>query len=290
MKNKLKLNLVDYSTVSYLLITTILVLLFQNKIDNPIFHLAMRVGFFILLLLSAFIRNKFAFGIVNLLSSLIPLALLGYLYNETASFNHIFFNNFDGVLSQLELSIFRVQPSVLFSEVFHWAWFSEVMNFGYLSYYLLIFGIPTLFYYREKDHFQELLFVLLSSFYMYYIVFILIPVVGPQFYFESDLAVFTPQGPVGHFIRFIQETGEVPTGAFPSSHVGISLLLGYYIFKYFREYFYFVASIIFILIISTVYIKAHYVIDVIAAFFITPIFYFLSDKLYISLSKPNQNI
>lgn len=125
---------------------------------------------------------------------------------------------------------------------------------------------------------------------MYYIVFIIIPVVGPQFYFESDLAVFTPQGPVGYLIRFIQETGEVPTGAFPSSHVGISLLLGHYIFKYFRKYFYFVASIIFILILSTVYIKAHYVIDVVAAFFITPIFYFLSDKLYISLIKSNQSI
>ena len=250
----------------------------------------MRIGFFVLLLLSVFIRNKFDFGLVNLFSSLIPLAFLGYFYNETASFNHIFFNNFDGFVSQLEFRIFKMQPSVLFSEVFHWAWFSEIMNFGYFSYYLLIFGIPILFYYRKNNQFQKVLFVLLSSFYMYYIVFILIPVVGPQFYLEGDMATFTPQGPVGNLIKFIQETGEVPTGAFPSSHVGISLLLGYYIFKYFNKYFYYVVLIIFILILSTVYIKAHYVIDVLAAFLTAPIFYYLSDKLYISLTKSNQNI
>ena len=289
MRQKLRLNIVDYSTITYLFITTILVLSFYNKIENPISHLFVRIGFFGILLISILIRENYKHKLANLLSSLVPLAFLGYFYNETASFNHLFFNNFDGIISQLELDIFNIQPSIIFSEKINWAWFSELMNFGYFSYYLIIFGTPILFYYKEPEHFQKLLFVLLTSFYLYYILFIIIPVIGPQFYFQGDLAVFTPQGPFGYLIKFIQETGEVPTGAFPSSHVGISILLGYYIFKYFRQYFAVTAVIILILILSTVYIKAHYVLDIIAAFIVTPIFYYLSNKLYISKSNSNQN-
>ena len=290
MKYHIKLNRVDFSTIAYLLITTILVLFFFNKIENPIYHILMRVGFFVILLASVFTRNNFENKLIKLLSSLVPLAFLGFFYNETASFNHLFFNNFDGLVSQIELDIFGIQPSVLFSKVLSYSWFNELMNFGYFSYYLLIFGTPILFFYKKPDQFQKLLFVLLTSFYLYYAVFIIIPVVGPQFFFQGDLAIFTPQGPFGHLIKFIQETGEVPTGAFPSSHVGISILLGYQIFKYFRKYFLAISIIITTLIFSTVYIKAHYVLDVLAAFIVAPLFYYLSNKLYISISKSNRNI
>ena len=285
MKHRLKLNLVDFTTIAYLLITTILVLSFFYNIKNPIYHIFMRIGFFSILLTSIIIRENYKHQLVKLFSSLVPLAFLGYFYNETADFNHLFFNNFDGTISKLELDIFGYQPSVEFSARLNCLWLSELMNFGYFSYYLIIFGIPVLFYYKKPEYFQKLLFVLLTSFYLYYLLFIIVPVIGPQFYFEGDLAVFTPQGPFGYLIKFIQETGEVPTGAFPSSHVGISILLGYYVFKYFREYFLAIFLIITILIFSTVYIKAHYVLDVIVAFIVTPIFYFLSNKLYISLPK-----
>ena len=289
MKQKLKLNIVDYSTIIYLFTTTILVLSFYNNIENPISHLLVRIGFFAILFVSIYFRNNTQRKTIDLLASLIPLAFLGYFYNETASFNHLFSDNLDRYISQLEFRVFGMQPSVVFSDVFSWSWFSELMNFGYFSYYLLIIGTPILFYYKKNEYFNRMLFVLLTSFYMYYFIFIVLPVVGPQFYFDGSMAKFSPQGFFGYLIQFIQETGEVPTGAFPSSHVGISTLLGYYIFKYFRQYFAVTAVIILALILSTVYIKAHYVLDIIAAFIVTPIFYYLSNKLYISRHNSNQN-
>lgn len=288
MKYRLKLNIVDYSTIAYLLITLLLVLFFFQKIENPMHHIFMRIGFFVILLVSIFVRESNYGKILNLLSTILPLSFLGYFYNETASFNHLFFNNFDGIISQFEFSLFNVQPSVIFSKRINELWFSEIMNYGYFSYYLLIIFVPVLFYYKKPEFFQQLLFILLTSFYLYYVVFIIIPVVGPQFYFQGDQAVFTPQGPFGYLIKFIQDTAEVPTGAFPSSHVGIALLLGYYIYKYFKEYLVSVSLVIAILILSTVYIKAHYVVDILAAFIVTPIFYYLSNKLYISVHNSNQ--
>ena len=243
----------------------------------------MRVGFLVVILSTIFIRAKYINRHLHLITYVLPLAFLGYFYNETASFNHIFFSNFDNIIADLEFSIFGLQPSVEFSKAFHWAWFSELMNFGYFSYYLLIIGVPVLFFYKRHSKFQEMLFVLLSTFYMFYILFIIFPVVGPQFYFLGDLSEFKPQGIFGNLIAFIQEEGEVPTGAFPSSHVGVSLLLVFYIYKYFQQYFILTALIVATLIASTVYIKAHYVLDVFAAFIVTPLLYFLSKKLYIYL-------
>jgi len=289
VKHRLKLNIVDFSTITYLLITSVLVVSFFNKLENPIYHIFMRIGFFVILLISIFIREKYTSQIIKLFSSLVPLAFLGYFYNETANFNHLFFNNFDNIISNLELNIFGFQPSIVFSAKYNGLVFSELMNFGYFSYYLIIFSVPVLFYYKKPEYFQKLLFILLTTFYLYYLLFIIIPVIGPQFYFKGDWAIFTPQGSFGYLIKYIQETGEVPTGAFPSSHVGISILLGYYIFKHFRSYFLVTFLIITILIISTVYIKAHYVLDVIVAFIVTPIFYYLSNKLYISLLNSNKD-
>ena len=290
MESKARLNIVDYSTIVYLLLTTVLIFSYFNKIENPMFHIFVRMGFFGILIASVFIRNHSFKGKVNMLASLLPLAFLGYFYNETANFNHLFLNSYDAFISQIEFEIFNFQPSIVFSQIFSNYWFSELMNFGYFSYYLLIFFIPVIFYFKKPEHFQQMLFSLLTSFYLFYLFFIIIPVVGPQFYFQDSLGEFTPQGPFGFVISFIQEVGEVPTGAFPSSHVGISLLLGYFIFKHFRKYFVFLVIIISVLILSTVYIKAHYVLDVIASILVTPLFYYISNKLYIPFTNPNRNI
>lgn len=287
IKNRIKLNVVDLSTITYLLVTTILIFSFYSSIKNPIYHIYMRVGFFAILIVANYFRNSYSYGVISLISSIIPLAFLGFFYNETASFNHLFLSNLDEFVSEIEFSIFNIQPSVEFSRVFHWKWFSEIMNFGYFSYYLIITGVPILFYYQKHEYFQKVLFILLSTFYMYYLVFIMIPVVGPQFYFNESMAEFIPQGIFGEIISYIQETGEVPTGAFPSSHVGISILLGYFIFKDFRKYAFSFSLITVLLILSTVYIKAHYVLDVAFAFIITPMFYYLSNKLYISSTNSN---
>ncbi|MCK5782140.1 MAG: hypothetical protein KAH10_06090, partial [Flavobacteriales bacterium] len=182
---KKTLNIVDYSSIIYLTITALLILFYFEDIDKPIFHLLARIGFIFVLFFSAYVRNKYDYGYINLVASLVPLLFLGYLYNETADFNHIFFDSLDPWISQVELNIFFFQPSVSFSETFSDFWFSELMNFGYFSYYFIIFISPVLFYFQKRELFERTLFILLTSFYFFYIFFIIFPVVGPQFYFEG---------------------------------------------------------------------------------------------------------
>jgi membrane-associated phospholipid phosphatase len=98
----------------------------------------------------------------------------------------------------------------------------------------------------------------------------MLPVAGPQYFFPSP----DNEVPRAYFfsgmLKLIQELGERPTGAFPSSHVGIAILILWYSFGRSRNYFYAILPVTILLIISTVYLKAHYVVDVLAAFITLP--------------------
>ena len=74
--------------------------------------------------------------------------------------------------------------------------------------------------------------------------------------------------------------GERPAAAFPSSHVGIACILLYLASKFSRELLKWFIPIGTLLVLSTIYIKAHYVIDVIGGFLSVPIIYWISSQAY----------
>jgi membrane-associated phospholipid phosphatase len=103
--------------------------------------------------------------------------------------------------------------------------------------------------------------------------------VGPQFYFEQPDCLIESSGFLHNIMIFLQDLGEKPTGAFPSSHVGICIICMYIIFKYSRKTFYMLIPVSAILICSTVYIKAHYLIDVFGGFVSVPVYYWISNRI-----------
>ena len=81
-------------------------------------------------------------------------------------------------------------------------------------------------------------------------------------------------------MHFIQQTAEQPTGAFPSSHVGISLIILIMSRKKAPLFYKIALPLTIILILSTVYIKAHYLVDVIGAIVVSPFVLYLSHVFY----------
>lgn len=113
---------------------------------------------------------------------------------------------------------------------------------------------------------------------------------GPQFYFAYPDNTIPDAGIFRELLKFVQETGEKPTGAFPSSHVGICLINLILLYKYARKGFYITLPIAVLLMLSTVYIKAHYLIDVIAGFITAPLIYWLSINCWKWFKKNNTHI
>ena len=138
--------------------------------------------------------------------------------------------------------------------------------------------------------FEKLSFVLVTSFFIYYLIYIFVPVAGPQFYFpaigDDNVAqgVFPSIGDYfnhnqellpgpgydhGFFYNLVegsQQIGERPTAAFPSSHVGISTILMIMAWRGSRRLFACLFPFYVLLCCATVYIQAHYLIDSIVGF------------------------
>ncbi len=272
----------EWATILYLFLTGLLIAYDSGKLENPLFHISFRIGFIIVLFLAArFIspQNPFWYFIRNFL----PLAALVFLYNETDYLNNLFFPNFDPQLSSIEQYLFGLQPSLLFSEKISFRWFAELMYLGYFSFYLILSGSLAAFYFMDREVFRFDMFVVLFSFYLYFIFFILFPVSGPQFFFTGARGRAPDAFFFGAIMHLIQRAAEVPTGAFPSSHVGISILLMSLCYRKSKRLFKYLLPLVIVLILSSVYIKAHYLIDVIAGIICVYPFYKMSEFVDFSL-------
>lgn len=238
------------------------------------------------------------------------MALLAWWYPDTYELNRLL-PNLDHLFAGWEQQLFGCQPALLFPELLPHAWFSELMCLGYASYYpLMAVVLLYYFFYRQKE-FMQASFILVASFFLYYVIFIALPVTGPQYYYlaagldQVAQGVFPAVGDYfnshqeslsvpgwngGFFYQMVEDAhsaGERPTAAFPSSHVGITVVLLLLAVRA-RSYrlALFILPFFLLMFAATVYIRAHYLIDAIAGlvtgvlFFL--FFHFLSKKSVIS--------
>lgn len=272
---------IEIISFAYIILTAIYIVIFSHKIDNTFTLLQNRLIITALLVGTAYLNIKLSNSkLIKLIRYLLPASIIVYWYPETYYINECIFPNLDHLFIHVDEVLFGCQPSLKFSEFIPYHWFSELMSFGYFSYFLILIFIAFYFYSTNELVGRKALFIILCSFFFYYIMFILLPVVGPQFYHGEP----QNQVPDGYLFRtmlkFVQSHGEKPTGAFPSSHVGISLIFLILIYKNARRFFIYFLPVVIILIFSTVYIKAHYVIDVIGGILSVPIVYGLSSKCW----------
>lgn len=232
--------------------------------------------FAVLLLVKRFLPERaFAFA-----SIIFVYASLGLLYKETAVLNRFFTPALDPKLILWDEKIFGFQPALAFSEKISAPVFSELMFFGYFSYYLL--PVIVLFTLRKEEvsRVVEFGFLLITSFLLYYLIFICFPAYGPQYYFPAPFNHIEAQGFFGNLVKVIQELGEAPTAAFPSSHVGISWIVLFWLFRNRKMSAVFLLPFVLILMAATVYIKAHYFVDVAAGFITAPFIGFVALVLF----------
>jgi len=273
---------VDYITLAYSGITAVYMLFGLNILTNVGTHFLVRVAIATFVIgFAAFDSGKISHHpIYNFIRNFYPLLLLGYFYKETGYLNNIIFDYFDPWFAQTEQTLWGMQPSIEFSKYLPQKWFSELMNFGYFFYYLTTIGLALIALVYNKAKLKEIIFIIFTSFIIYYLFFDLFPVKGPQFYFSGQDAQPVSSYLFSKLVKVTQNIGETETGAFPSSHVGMSIIFLILSFKYLRKIFWIILLPMIILWFATVYIKAHYLLDVIGGFISAPLVYFIAVKLY----------
>ena len=281
------LSPLDIVTILYLVITGIYFCFDSRGILANWTHLLIRLGIGLFIVSVIFLKEKFTENqIVLFVRNIYPIFFLGFFYTETNDMNNIIFPvDLDYYFYQAEQYLWHCQPSIIFGEKINQAWFNELMNMCYFSYYILIISVCSALYFKRKQLAPKSIFIVVFSFYLYYVIFDVLPVSGPQFYLKDVPTASIPQYFFGRIMEGILTDMEQPTGAFPSSHVGVAVILSILSFKHLKKMFFAIAFFSIGICFATVYIKAHYLIDVLAGLISAPIFVYVSGLVYNKLSS-----
>jgi membrane-associated phospholipid phosphatase len=210
-----------------------------------------------------------------------PMAFYVGFYREAAYVNQMFFDGFqDPFFIKLEAWIFGGQPSLSFMERLPQVWISEVFYAAYFSYYVMIFGIGIALFVQDRARFFHYLSVISFMFYVCYVIFAVLPVIGPPIFYLPEIgagvlpAELRPDpfpvpfpasvqaGPFFQIMKLIYELFESPGAAFPSSHVAVGVGTLYFSYRYLRAIRRWHLVMVILLCFATVYCRYHYVVDV----------------------------
>lgn len=299
---------VEKLNIIYNLLTTLLIIVFFNRLHDP---QGMLMGRFVIAFATfavIYLYTKLPCKAMRFLRLVAQVALLSYWYPDTFEFNRIF-PNLDHVFAAMDMNFFGCQPSLVFDQLCSGILWREAFNMGYWLYYPMIITVSLFYFFCRPKEVERCTFVIMASFFIFYLIYIFLPVAGPQFYFPvigEELAAVGPYPEIGNYfdlhpeisiaqegkgalftelVGMAQSTGERPTAAFPSSHIGVSTVLMLLAFRAKKS----LAAIMFpvyvLLCCATVYIKAHYLVDAIAGLATGVIFYFATMWLYDRFGK-----
>ena len=184
----------------------------------------------------------------------------------------------DGFFIQLDQYIFGFNPTEWIYQ-FSSPVLTEILQIFYWLFFFLIFINGIELHINKKDRqFRDFASMIMFSFYLTYILYIIFPVIGPRFTLH-DFFMLDQELPGLFFTELIREqinAGAGLTGTeadpaaivnrdcMPSGHTALSIINTFLAFKFSTRFRWFILIVSIGIIFSTIYLRYHYAIDVIA--------------------------
>lgn len=213
-------------------------------------------------------------------------ALYMLYFGECIRLSQLFFDgrSLDRFFADLEYVIFRYQPAIEFSQRLDKnPYLNELFFFSYFYYYALVTSGSWFLYIRQRyEEAVSTLFTVSAAFFILYTWYVFFPVQGPKYFFAGlhqrwysnfDGFFFT------NLMRLIFSSMILAGAAFPSSHVALALISLILNWRYNRFIIPVYLPLTILLFISTIYLYAHYVVDIAAGFLAGLILYFFVPGL-----------
>ena len=217
--------------------------------------------------------------ILDFLRETLPFAFCISIYTNMHDMVHLVNpNDVDNKLIVLDDYILGFQPAI-YLEKFISPGLTDFMYFSYSSFLFYILLFTMYLYVRKNYHaFRETLVSVILTFYIGYIGYVIFPAVGPKFtmahLFETSLS--------GSFITdrlsFLMDyeiSEYTRRDCFPSLHNGVIFLILLFAFKHQKTYALIFLPFAIALFISTLYLRYHYFIDMIAGFILATAMFYL---------------
>ena len=269
----------DFVSVSFLTFLSVLNLLFASRVTQwleLVFINFCVSGLVVALAWAADVRRtRLLIGLHRWYCYPIVLFVFKELYLMVRPIHPV---DYDELFITVDRWIFGVNPTEWLFQYSH-PMITEILQIGYFSYYLLFIILGVEIYRRFPiKEFDHAAFMIVYGFYLSFLGYFMFPAVGPRFVLHdfSQINVELPGVLLTETLRSIIDAGEsipknipnpvdfVQRDVFPSGHTQLTLIVLTQAFQRRLNSRWFLLSLGILLIVGTVYLRYHYVIDVIA--------------------------
>ena len=221
--------------------------------------------------------------ILEFLRETLPFAFCISIYTNMHDMVHLVNpNDVDASLIAWDDYLLGFQPAI-YLEPFITPELTDFMYFSYSSFliYILLFTMY-LYVKKKKVAFRETLVSVILTFYIGYVGYVIFPAVGPKFtmshLFETSLSGTFITDRLSFLMNY--EISEYTRrDCFPSLHNGVIFLILLFAFKHEKIYAYLFFPFAIALFISTLYLRYHYFVDMIAGFLLAIIIFYLGPVM-----------
>lgn len=304
MKNLMK-NLTpnDIIVIAFYIFLSLLNVIFYSRIPNFIIHLLLNILVILTIFLLAKNKNKNKTLHIVHAWYVVPMIFL--------TFKEMYFmiypihqKDYDNILIQIDR--FLLFGNDITKILYYLAnpILTEILQIAYFSFYLIMIAVGAELRLKNRiSEFHFAVFMIVYGFFLSYFGYFLLPAIGPRFTLHSfdNLNNELPGLFLTNILREIINSGEsIPSGTlnpamvvqrdvFPSGHTQMTLICMYLASKFNLKIKWIIYTLGILLIFATMYLRYHYLIDVLAGgvFFIFSIK--TGWKLYNKLQASNGN-
>ncbi|MBI5026753.1 MAG: phosphatase PAP2 family protein [Nitrospirae bacterium] len=274
---------VDLLTFCFLFFLTALTIIFFSRIPRPTLLIFIYVSLIAALFSLIYFKNKHNGKVLKTIYDIIfPVIAVMLIFDSLGGLVHyINPKDYDHHLIRIDYIIFGNHPTVVF-ERFVSPFLTEIFQLAYSSYYFLpiILGI-VLKVRGEEKAFDRTLFLIILCFYLSYIGYILVPAIGPRYTMEHLHEIELKGVLIRDVIdRTLNALEGIKRDAFPSGHTAVALVVLYLAYKYHKKLFYLYLPVILALLVSTVYLRYHYAVDVLGGIVLSVFTIYLGEWYY----------
>lgn len=228
---------------------------------------------------------QFGFSIRNLAAALrdiVPIFLILIVYENLHDLiPYISRHDHDAALLVADRILFGpVHPTILFQSIVTPA-LTQWMSFAYLTFFFYLPILFCVFHYQRQYRAQRLLVLAISlTAYFGFVCYALVPAIGPWYTLAHQYSVDLQGHLYNAFTNPIIADLSIARDVFPSLHVAMSIVYLWLALKFARPWFYIFLPFVISLWVSTIYLRYHYVIDIIAGSILSGITIYLTTHIY----------
>jgi len=269
---------VDFISIVFMLFLIVLNLVFFGRVSAWLeiiaIDIAAIVGIFALAWAAETKKTKLLLGLHRFYSYACILFVFKEIYLMVQPIHPV---DYDWLLISIDHWLFGVNPTQWAAQFAH-PLLTEIFQIAYFSYYILFLMLGIELYVRYPiEEFDRGAFLVVYGFYLSYLGYFLLPAVGPRFTLhnfytiDQDLPGLLLTTPMRNFINAGESISStlpnviqfVQRDVFPSGHTQLSLIVVYLSHQYHLKTRWVITVLTGLLIMSTIYLRYHYVIDLI---------------------------